>query len=124
MKSPRRLGMTFGERLKNIRKQKGLSQEQLALKIGLQTKAAVSKIEKGITNPNQSTICKLAVALGINPQEFFSDTPLSVSYEISKEESFILEQYRNNPKFKKGVDNLIEILEVKKNGTEACSEMA
>ena len=118
--------MTFGERLKYIRKLKGLSQEQLALKIGLQTKAAISKIEKNITNPNQSTICRLAHALGVKPQDLFSEEPLLLEkeYDLTKDELFIVKQYRNNPGFKKGVDSLVDILGLKKTGEEASSTMA
>ena len=63
--------MSFGENLKKIREKKDLTQEQLAHAIGLKTKAAISKIEKGITDPNQSTIWKLSQALKVSPLEFF-----------------------------------------------------
>ena len=63
--------MSFGKNLKQIRERKDMTQEQLAHAIGLKTKAAISKMEKDITNPNQSTISKLAKALGVSPLEFF-----------------------------------------------------
>ena len=118
--------MTFGERLKYIRKQKGLSQEQLALKIGLQTKAAVSKIEKNITDPNQTTICKLAEALGVSPSDFFSSSPISLrkSYELEEEEFLIIKHYRNDPNFKAGVDSLVVALGLKKDSTDTSSARA
>ena len=118
--------MTFGERLKYIRKTKGLSQEQLALMIGLQTKAAVSKIEKNITDPNQSTICKLAEALGVNPSVFFSDAPISFrkSYELEEEEFLIIKHYRNDPNFKAGIDSLVVAFGLKKDSTDTSSVRA
>ena len=63
--------MSFGENLKRIREKSNITQEQLAHAIGLKTKAAISKIEKNITDPNQSTITKLANALSVSPLEFF-----------------------------------------------------
>ena len=118
--------MTFGERLKYIRKQKGLSQEQLALKIGLQTKAAVSKIEKNITDPNQTTICKLAEALGVSPRDFFSSSPVSLrkSYELEDEEFLIIKHYRNDPNFKAGIDSLVVAFGLKKDSTDTSSVRA
>ena len=63
--------MSFGENLKRIREKRDMTQERLAHAIGLKTKAAISKIEKDITDPNQSTISKLAMALSVSPLEFF-----------------------------------------------------
>ena len=63
--------MAFGDRLRQIRESRDMTQEQLAHIIGLRTKAAISKIEKGITDPNHSTIKKLADALGVSPLDFF-----------------------------------------------------
>ena len=63
--------MNFGERVRIARERKDMTQEDLAHAIGLKTKAAVSKIEKGITDPNQTTIAKIAKALGKSPAYFF-----------------------------------------------------
>lgn len=63
--------MTFGERVRITRERKGMTQEDLAHAIGLKTKAAVSKIEKGITKPNQLMIEKIAKALKESPSFFF-----------------------------------------------------
>lgn len=63
--------MKFGERVRITRERKNMTQEELAHAIGLETKAAVSKIEKGIVQPNQETIAKIAKALGVSPVVFF-----------------------------------------------------
>lgn len=62
----------FGEALKNIRKAKGLSQEQLAWKANIEP-MQVSKIERGIINTSLSQILNLAKALEIGPVDFFID---------------------------------------------------
>lgn len=59
--------MTMGEKIKMLRLQKGMSQEELGKKIGVQ-KAAINKYEKGIVvNLKRSTIASLASALDVTP---------------------------------------------------------
>lgn len=54
----------FGNRLKALRKEKGLSQEELALKSGL-NRPYISGIEKGKRNVSLEVMEKLAEALGV-----------------------------------------------------------
>ena len=59
--------MTMGEKIKMLRLQKGMSQEELGKKVGVQ-KAAINKYEKGIVvNLKRSTIASLASALDVTP---------------------------------------------------------
>lgn len=59
--------MTTGERIKYLRLQKGLSQEELGKKVGV-GKAAINKYEKGIVvNFKRSMIDRLADALDVSP---------------------------------------------------------
>ena len=59
--------MTIGDRIKSLRLQKGMSQEELGGKVGVK-KAAINKYEKGIVvNLKQSVISKLADALDVSP---------------------------------------------------------
>ena len=59
--------MTTGERIKQLRRKKGLSQEELGRLIGVQ-KAAINKYENGtIVNLKRSTIEKLAEVLDSDP---------------------------------------------------------
>lgn len=60
----------FGNRLKNLRKEKGLSQEELALKSGL-NRPYISGIEQGKRNVSLEVMEKLAEALGVEIGEFF-----------------------------------------------------
>jgi transcriptional regulator with XRE-family HTH domain len=56
----------FSERLIRLRKENGLSQEQLGSKIGLK-RSAIHKMEKGLTiNPKRSTVEKLAKVFGVS----------------------------------------------------------
>jgi transcriptional regulator with XRE-family HTH domain len=58
----------FGRVLRSLRKERGLSQEGLALEADLQ-RNYVSLIERGINQPTVTTIFKLAVALRLRPSE-------------------------------------------------------
>ena len=58
----------FGVKLRELRKQKGLSQEDLALKSGLH-RTYISDIERGSRNLSLKNIEKIAKALGIKPQD-------------------------------------------------------
>ena len=59
--------MTTGQKIKALRLEKGMSQEELGAKIGVK-KAAINKYETGVVvNLKKSTIAKLAEALDTSP---------------------------------------------------------
>jgi transcriptional regulator with XRE-family HTH domain len=60
----------FGDKLKKLRKQKGLSQERLASKCGLH-RTYISDIERGSRNVSLKNIERIAKALKININELF-----------------------------------------------------
>lgn len=64
--------MTVGEKIKRIRKQKGLSQTDLAKLVGYTHKSAIAKIEAR-PDAKQSTILKFAKALNVSPVELLPD---------------------------------------------------
>lgn len=55
--------MEFNERIKEFRRERGYSQEQIARKLHI-TQGAVSQWEKGITTPSAQQIAQLADLLG------------------------------------------------------------
>lgn len=55
---------TFGENLRKYRKEAGLTQQQLADRIGC-TRGLISQYEKGITNPSLESVIKIAKALSV-----------------------------------------------------------
>lgn len=67
MESPNPLVM-FGKRLAALRKQRGWSQEKLALESGL-ARSYLGGVERGQRNIAVVNICKLANALGVDPSE-------------------------------------------------------
>ncbi|MDQ1557633.1 MAG: hypothetical protein QOD32_693 [Pyrinomonadaceae bacterium] len=58
----------FGQRLRQLRKEVGLSQEALAHESGLD-RSYVGGVERGQYNISLLNICQLAVALGVSPHE-------------------------------------------------------
>lgn len=55
--------MEIGERIKTKRLELGLTQEELAKKVGYKTKSSINKIELGLNDITQSRIVKFANAL-------------------------------------------------------------
>ena len=60
----------FGERLRRLRKGRGLSQEALALACELD-RTYIGGIERGERNVSLLNIRKIAKALAVSPKEFF-----------------------------------------------------
>lgn len=66
----------FGLHLREVRKSKGLTQEQLAFDSDLEL-SQISRIERGVINTSISQILQIADALGVHPKELFDlDFPL------------------------------------------------
>ncbi|KIN65834.1 Transcriptional Regulator, XRE family with Cupin sensor domain [Sulfitobacter noctilucae] len=63
--------MDIGHKLKTIRKQKGLSQRELANRAGL-TNGTISLIEQNRTSPSVASLKSLLDAIPISMAEFFS----------------------------------------------------
>lgn len=59
----------FGERVKQIRTAKGMSQDELAIKSGYTSRSTISKIEHGHADVPRSQIVLIAQALGVSPME-------------------------------------------------------
>lgn len=70
--------MTVGERIKELRISLGLTQEELANKIGYKSRATVNKIESGEREITQTMIVKFANALHVTPSIImgWEDMPL------------------------------------------------
>ena len=63
--------MAFGRVLRKLRRERGVSQEALALEADLQ-RNYISLIERGINQPKITTIFKLAAALNLHPSEMIA----------------------------------------------------
>lgn len=76
--------MDIGKKIKEARKNKGMTQEELGNIVGVQ-KSAIAKYESGrVVNIKRSTLQKIASALNIRPSELvFEDSPKdSASFHV------------------------------------------
>ena len=64
----------FGRRIRQLRRERGLSQEELGLRADLD-RNYVGGIERGERNPTLVNICRLAGALGIDPAMLLENVP-------------------------------------------------
>lgn len=66
--------MKLGQQIRQVRKTRGLTLQQVARKVGL-TPGAISLIEHGRSNPSVGTLKRIADALGITVGSLFDSAP-------------------------------------------------
>ena len=64
--------MEIGDKIKRMRIEKGLTQEELANRCEL-SKGFISQLENDLTSPSIATLIDILEILGTNLKEFFSD---------------------------------------------------
>jgi len=82
--------MNIADRIKSIRASKNLSQKQVALEIGID-QAQYSRIESGKVEPTLSSLEKIANALGVRLNDFFSEDE---SFDINSYDKSLVEKLR------------------------------
>ena len=87
----------FGRRIRELRKQQGLTQEKLAERAGLHH-TYVGAIERGEQNVSLKNIAKIAQALGVEVGEFFPFTPKDVKDKIDTIKDEVLEVFLRHSK--------------------------
>lgn len=66
--------MSIGEIIKKYRKMVGMTQSELALRIGLKKPSGISKIESGVNAVTFDTVVHIAEVLGIDPMVFMMES--------------------------------------------------
>lgn len=116
--------MKIGERIRALRLDAGMTQEELAQRIGLK-KQNISRYENSRVEPNIRTAKRIAEALGVSLEEMavgvtVSDTPISSELEqfssaaiLTEDEQELLAKYQQLTELNKGrvlqqIDTLIE----------------
>jgi Predicted transcriptional regulators len=80
------LKVLFGQRVRTLREERGLTQAQLAERIAV-TEQYVGMIERGLSSPSFGVIQKLCLALGVNPAELFRPSrEVCLNYLLSRPE--------------------------------------
>ena len=81
----------LGARIKELRKAKGLSQEELSEKVGIDSKH-LSRIEVGTSYSSLDTLGKIAQALGIEIKDLFEFMHLSRTKDLTDNISKLLKE--------------------------------
>lgn len=84
--------MTIGERIKNIRIERGLTQEDLAKRMGYKTRSAICQVERNGDNITSDRISAFAEALGVSIQTLMG---WEEKIELSDDEKILIECYRS-----------------------------
>jgi transcriptional regulator with XRE-family HTH domain len=66
------VGVAFGQRLREVRAEQGLSQDRLARATEVHT-TAIARFERGAREPRLTTILRLARGLGVKPGALVND---------------------------------------------------
>ena len=81
--------MTTGERIKMLRKEHNLTQEELGAKIGVQ-KAAIQKYEKGtVKNIKRDSLIKLAQCLDTSPEYLLGWEDMPNNVEVADASNYV-----------------------------------
>lgn len=98
----------FNEKLKVVRKQKGLSQAELGKLLGVQAQT-IGRWETGKSEPNLETVNKLCEILDVPLRYFISEE--HVDYQLTLEKAFVINKYRElNDDGKQMIINLLNMI--------------
>ena len=86
--------MDIGERIKEIRTERGLTQEELADRAEL-SKGFISQMERNLTSPSIATLEDMLLALGTNIGDFFA-TEESSQIVFNENDYFVKNDNRRN----------------------------
>ena len=99
----------LGQRIKAARLELGISQTELANRLGLRSKSTICKIERGEDNLTADTIVKYAEALGVSIPYLMGREELKISGEQSKRNKEFMELFQNvDPVVQESVVNLLK----------------
>lgn len=73
----------LGTRIREARKERGLTQERLAEQVGLSTRH-IAKVEKGDVNPSLEVLSTLVKTLGISIDSVFNSDSAEMTEEIQE----------------------------------------
>src|SRR5665213_3044183 len=98
-------------RLRMYRRQKGYTQAYVALLLGLKDKCEVSRWERGITQPNNDNLFKLAIIYGRLSEDLYRERFKDLQREIEERKKVVAlscDQKSNEKKHKRDL-SLIHI---------------
>ena len=87
----------IGEKIKRLRKRKGLTQEQLSEMVDISSRN-LSNIELGISFPKPETLEKILISLNSSSQDLFANSHLKTNEELVKEIQIFINSVKNDTK--------------------------
>lgn len=81
-----KIGQELGERIRELRKGRNMSQEELAYKAGISA-AHLGQIERALKNPTIDTIDQISRALNVTLSELFQ---IGIGYEVELDASPVI----------------------------------
>lgn len=75
----------IGDNIMRLRKERGLTQEELANRMGYKSKSTINKIELGINDIPQSKVVKFAEVLGVTPAEIMGWTEMQQKNDVASD---------------------------------------
>ena len=88
--------ISMSERIKKIRKQKGLSQTELGERIGV-SQQVITNYERGIREPSIEMLLKISGALNISIENLIGEKPIKPNDETSRALQKRFEQIKKLP---------------------------
>lgn len=103
--------MELYKNIRNRRIELGLTQAELAKKIGYRSISTIAKIERGINDIPQSKIKAFADALNTTPGELMGEVePAPVPLSLTQQEETHIKKYRQlDADGKEEIDDLIDV---------------
>ena len=86
--------MEIGDKLRNLRIQKNLTQEELGERTDL-SKGYISQLERDLSSPSMETFFSILEVLGVTPEEFFHQDTVNQQVVYSKEDHTIYQDEEN-----------------------------
>lgn len=99
--------LIFGKKVEALRKEKGMTQEELAIKAGFSGRGSINCIEKGYSGINVGRLPALARALGVDPLVLFDSDKQP---DFTLEDKLIEKVKRLDGKERAQVEAIIDVL--------------
>ena len=101
--------MNIGDKIRDARIKRGMTQEELGNALGLQ-KSAIAKYENGrVVNIKRSTLKNISDVLGIAPSELIFDTYIEEEQKKNDIQADIILRMRTDTIFMSAVENLYKL---------------
>lgn len=90
--------MTLGDKIRIRREEAGLSQDDLARKLGYKSRSTIAKLESGVNDLTQSKLKAFADALNTTVADLLDwDEPQEKPYQFDSETARLAQELKDNP---------------------------